>query len=203
MAFMLIYCVTNERNGKRYVGKTVSSLSIRWSQHKSSARYGRRCALHAAIRKYGAEVFRLEVLAECSTLADLDRMEMEFIARLETRTPKGYNLTSGGDYVFDRTGFKLSAEHRAKISAGTKGHKPCEITPEWRAKQRASHLGQRPTLESRLKRGASLKGHAVSEETRRKIGDAHRGMIHSPEARKRMSEGMRRSWAARSKACAS
>lgn len=92
----LIYCVTNQVNGKKYVGQTVrGSWYVRWKQHMWSAESGSPLPIHAAIRKYGKANFKVMVLWECSDLDELNQME-EFYARdLGTYTPSGYNIKAG------------------------------------------------------------------------------------------------------------
>lgn len=66
MAF--IYVITNQINGKQYVGKTnLSSIEERFKEHKSDFKK-RRCEkrpLYKAMNKYGVENFIIEQLEEC------------------------------------------------------------------------------------------------------------------------------------------
>ena len=59
-----IYKVTCLENDKIYVGQTTKSLQKRWYVHLAHARNGRKCALHNAIRKYGVERFRIELIED-------------------------------------------------------------------------------------------------------------------------------------------
>lgn len=94
---MIIYCVENTVNGKRYIGKTTYSLQKRWSHHRNDAKRGHHL-LSYAIRKYGEEAFTIREVARASTTAELDELEKTAIKELETHvsTGKGYNVTWGG-----------------------------------------------------------------------------------------------------------
>ena len=104
-------------NGKSYHGITILSVNRRMTGHRTAARNGSTYPLHAAIRKYGFDAFKLEVLSESKDLAELHRLEVEAIARDNTVAPNGYNLTAGGEGT---TGHTVSEEHRTAIGLGTK-----------------------------------------------------------------------------------
>jgi group I intron endonuclease len=92
-----LYLITNQVNGKRYVGQTARGRVFRWRQHVREANLNReRTPLHLAIRKYGPESFSLQWLKDCQTQAEVDAAEIATIALLGTLAPRGYNLTAGG-----------------------------------------------------------------------------------------------------------
>jgi group I intron endonuclease len=92
-----IYCHTNKVNGKRYVGQTVSSMEFRWKDHLRSANRNEGVRLFGrALRKYGADAFEHEVLETVETQVEADVAEAKWIAQLQSRAPKGYNLAGGG-----------------------------------------------------------------------------------------------------------
>jgi group I intron endonuclease len=157
----LIYCATNTVNGKKYVGQTVKSAARRWQFHLKSAKDGSACALHCAIRKYGAEVFELETIGLADTLDELNKKETYYIGRLKTLAPDGYNLTTGGE------GRAFSTETLAKMSKVQMG----KAIPE----------------EVRLKLSASCKGKKILEITRRKLSEAAKGRALSDETKARIS----------------
>lgn len=96
---MLVYMITNNVNGHRYIGITVCSLKKRWREHLCAARTGSEKRLYVAMRKYGMENFSIEKIYDATSFEDLQDAERRFIAQYETHASlnKGYNLTSGGE----------------------------------------------------------------------------------------------------------
>ena len=96
----IIYLVTNEKNGKKYIGQTKKDLSIRKAQHiKSSKIKNKRnkFALASAIEKYGEDAFSFVIIKEGKFNCEkLNELESFFIKEYSTIAPDGYNLTSGG-----------------------------------------------------------------------------------------------------------
>lgn len=102
-----IYVITNDVNGKQYVGKTTDSIETRFRKHLEE--YDRpRCEkrpLYAAMNKYGIEHFTIEQIEECD-LNILNEREQFWIKKLNT-FHLGYNATYGGDgtQVYDYEAF--------------------------------------------------------------------------------------------------
>lgn len=157
----LIYCLTFP-NGKKYIGQTIRTVERRIKEHKSLSN---KCPLvEKAYKKYGS--FDYETLIECEN-DQLDYWECYFISELDTLSPQGYNLTSGGEGAIpsEETRQKMRESHanrvvhdvwRKAISEGLKGHKHSDATKE---KIRQARL-ENPTV--------------PSEENRRKINESIR-----------------------------
>lgn len=108
-------------SGKIYIGQTTNE-ALRKSQHKSQAKNNPKDYFHRAIRKYGFENFQYEVIFRTASKDEsrlkflLNTMETYFIKKYDSNNPdKGYNLTTGGEGLFNP-----SDEVRARIG-WTKG----------------------------------------------------------------------------------
>lgn len=109
---MFVYLITNIVNGKRYVGQTTKTLSQRWGQHQ---RKGDCIVLYKAVIKYGASNFIIESICEPPTIELMNELERECILRYCTQVPNGYNVTGGGEGLFNP-----SKEVRQRLSEANK-----------------------------------------------------------------------------------
>lgn len=95
----IIYCYTNLINGKKYIGQTINP-SQRYSAHKSThlnekdPEYD--SLFHRALRKYGWDNFKYEVLNETDDIDLLNELEIFYIDFYDRQRPNGYNVLSGG-----------------------------------------------------------------------------------------------------------
>ena len=92
---MIVYLITNTLNGKQYIGMTKRTLDARWNSHCSDARRNSPYRFHAAIRKYGEENFKREVLYENLEIGECRILEESMIVEYDTMT-NGYNAKPGG-----------------------------------------------------------------------------------------------------------
>lgn len=84
---MIIYKTTNLLNGKIYVGKDCC--------HESGY-LGSGVILQRAVKKYGRENFKKEVLEVCDA-SNIDEREVYWIAKLNSRDQRiGYNIAVSG-----------------------------------------------------------------------------------------------------------
>ena len=90
-----IYQITNDVNGKIYIGKTEFSIEKRFKEHCSdSAR--ERCKnrpLYKAMNKYGVEHFHIELIEETDNPEEREQFWIEQKGSFKF----GYNATTGGD----------------------------------------------------------------------------------------------------------
>jgi group I intron endonuclease len=158
-AFGVIYLVTNNINGKVYIGQTVKSdPRSRWNLHKNRAKdEARHQHFGLAIRKHGSENFTFTVIHGCTDQKDLDYWETYYINQYKSldRTI-GYNIREGG----------ARGKH----------------TEETKEKMRLSHTPERKAHMSEI-----MTGRPLSEEHCRLISEGRAGMTFSDEHRKNIS----------------
>ena len=144
---MIIYKTTNLINNKIYVGQ----------DSKNNPTYlGSGSYIKRAIRKYGKENFKKEILCECFSIEELNKKEIHWIKELDCKVPNGYNISLGGGetIVSEETKIKLkkpkgpmseeakikmkkpkSATHKEKIKLSLN-------TPKIQEKRRNSMIGK-------------------------------------------------------------
>lgn len=108
-----VYCHTNKINGKKYIGITSNKPKYRWGKN-GSAYIRRNQYFGNAIKKYGWNKFKHEIIKENISEKQAKQMEMELISKYNTIDKKfGYNLTSGGDGT---VGYKFTEEQKRNHS---------------------------------------------------------------------------------------
>lgn len=90
---MYIYQITNLINGKIYIGKT-NNIQKRWSNHKCNN--DPNMVIARAIRKYGVDNFKFEVLYKDIPIEQIDELEIKIIKEKNSQVPNGYNVALGG-----------------------------------------------------------------------------------------------------------
>jgi hypothetical protein len=91
-----VYLITNEQNGKKYVGISATTAENRWKGHVSGASNDAApLSISKAILEYGENAFSLRVI-ESASLDKLPSLEKKYIKEMNTLAPTGYNLSLGG-----------------------------------------------------------------------------------------------------------
>lgn len=96
-----IYKITNDVNGKVYIGKTLNTVESRWKEHchDKDRRNMENRPLYRAMNKYGLEHFSIETIEEC--YENLEEREIYWIKYYNSYVgwpdSNGYNATFGGD----------------------------------------------------------------------------------------------------------
>lgn len=111
-----LYLLTSP-SGKSYIGITSKTVEARWKAHNMRVQEGRDQALQKAIRKYGAESFKVQTLVIADKWDYLCDLERKAIAAFNTKAPNGYNLTDGGEGIVGRVHTEQAS---ANMSAGQK-----------------------------------------------------------------------------------
>ncbi len=189
-----IYKIVNTRNGKIYIGSSVK-LKYRFYSHNRELKLNshRNKILQRIYNKYG-NVFKFEMIEYCKREKLIER-EQYWMNKLNPE----YNLLP---VAGNNTGFKHSAETKAKMSIAQKGK---VRTEEARKNMSDAHKGKFQSEESKIKRSIALKGrihtaealakqkatkasrtYIVSDETKVKRKLARKGKLHSPETKEKM-----------------
>lgn len=91
--FGIVYCATNIKNGRKYIGVTTRQLKMRKSSHLSD----KNSPLIEDIHKYGKDCFIWDTLKECSSYEELKIEEVNFINQHDATNPvNGYNRRKNG-----------------------------------------------------------------------------------------------------------
>lgn len=192
---MIIYKTTNLVNSKIYVGQDSNNNSNYLGSGKLLCR---------AIKKYGIENFKKEIIEVCLSKTELNEKEIYWIEKLDARNPEcGYNIMLGGNgiskgYKFSdewrnnirkgHTGLKYSDVHRQNISLGQTGRIQSDETKEKiRAAAKNRKMSDDIKEKIRLSCIGKNKGHFHSIETKEKISQLKKGKKLSDETKIKLS----------------
>jgi len=98
-----IYIIQNTQNNKVYIGQTKLSLKQRFNTHKNKAKYKGGCRhLYNAIKKYGINIFYINIIAETSSPKLANYLEDNYIEEYDS-VNFGYNIkkTNSGPNMFN------------------------------------------------------------------------------------------------------
>lgn len=113
---MYLYQITNLINNKIYIGQT-NNIAKRWSNHKCCN--SPNMVIAKAIKKYGIENFKFDVLYRNIPIEQIDELEQKTILEKNCRVPNGYNVAIGGSNHTDihKYGANNSNAHLTKEEA--------------------------------------------------------------------------------------
>lgn len=150
-------------SGKQYIGQAVKFLVngkkwgylARWKAHLNEIKHKKDYCrlLNNAIRKYGADSFKLELICEC-TLDEINDKEEYYIEKYNTLSPNGYNLTTGG-----KSKCRQSKETNIKKSASLMGKNKGRIMEK--RKRKNSNDNDLPKYLRTCKNGYRISNHPI------------------------------------------
>lgn len=194
----IIYKCTNLINGKIYIGQTIKGLEHRKGLHEITADKNRGFYFHNAIRKYGKENFKWEIIDSGLSKIDLDNKEIFYINIFNVLNHDfGYNIKSGGSCGNPYAGktkeemnviskrksqaFKgriFTQEHKLKISQ-TRINFSKDKWAEIRLKEKLTKLKrteeQKEITKLKYKNTRENKSEEERRETRRKLSESKKG----------------------------
>lgn len=192
-----IYQITNLVNGKVYIGSSVDLRRREW-QHFCSPKDSN-LHLQRAMKKYGKQNFRFEVLKDIADVEQLESLEQFYIDQAKSKGKILYNTRPEATNNVGIQYGPMSESHKNSLSVAAKARwsQPGEVEKQsTRAKVRWSDSARR--LDQSKKMDGRTKG-----EPRPYVSVALKGKTHSvncecggcgDEARKKNSESNKRRW---------
>ena len=172
---MVIYKTTNLINNKIYIGK----------DKKNNAKYlGSGILLNNAIKKYGRENFKKEIIQECFSLNELNECETFWILKLKSfKREIGYNIALGGEGGDTMSKNPNIAEIGKRHSENMKNWHIVNIHP-----LKGKHLSKetRDKISKNNGRGMLNKHH--TDETKKILKIKHTGKHLSEETKQKISD---------------
>lgn len=188
----VIYKVTNNLNGKVYIGqKRLSRENFIKSRYFGSGKY-----IKLSIKKYGLDNFSREVLDECDSQDKLDEKEKYWIGFYGSLSPNGYNIVNGawgGSNGGQNKGIHWSSEVTKKtsetlkkkyasgeITAYMKGRTVSEDTKDKIRSKRKNQIFSRESIDRAVesrKETAKINGYWHTEETKKIISEKKRAYM--------------------------
>lgn len=172
----VIYGLHDPESGElRYIGQTIKSIPDRLAAHLSPSSLRRHSYLYrwlGGLVKRGLKPTWTQIDA-AETQADLDRLEIEHIARARLYGVRLVNLSDGGG---GRSGYVPSEEEREKIASKQRGVPRQPKTPEQKEHMAQLMAGRcTNTPEHMAKLAEAKRGVSRPQEVRNKISEAKKG----------------------------
>lgn len=166
-------------NNKVYIGITKQRVDKRW---QNGAGYMHNKRMQNAIKKYGWDNIRHEILSQNLTKEEAEYLEIKLISEYQSNSSEfGYNIASGGFAP------ELSDETKRKISESKIGDK----NPMY-----GKHLIKSESTRKKL--SEANKGRKISDAQKERIRESNRCRVVSEETRAKISNGNHKAFARKS-----
>ena len=204
-----IYKTTNLINGRIYIGQKKGEFNPIY--------FGSGKIIKLAIKKYGENNFRIDILVYAMNREHLNNIEIEYISKYRSLFPELYNIAKGGEGGFCHTEntkqimrkpkSKEAIENNVKArkeAAERRGYYFSQRTIEKMKKPKSkqhieniikSHLGYKHTEEQKKKISEGNTGKVIPQEVRDRIRKTLMGKKHSPERVEKNRQGQMKRWA--------
>ena len=150
--YHFIYKTTNNLNGRYYYG-------MHSTDDLTDGYFGSGTYLRRAIKKYGKENFKVEILEFCKNRKNLKLLESKIVTLQEIANVECMNLRVGGSGPLKNYGYTMSSEIRIKISKNNARY--------WTGKHRSD------TTKQKISDGNI--GKKLNDETKKKISKSLKG----------------------------
>jgi group I intron endonuclease len=178
-----IYCITNTKNGKKYVGSSIN-IEYRFKQHKKDLRghYHGNDHLQKAIGKYGIDEFEFSIIEECEKDKLLEN-EDKYINKFNSMNSIfGYNKKSA-----DRTILSEETIQKIKDSHNTPEYK------KWLTKNANENVWGNKEVKDRLIKNQWVSMH-TDEHRELKSKQRQDAWDSNPEIKKDFSKKFKEKW---------
>ena len=164
----LVYQITNLLNGKQYIG-------AHKTENKDDGYMGSGKVLKRAVKKYGLDNFRKDILFEATSAEEMFTKEKELVML----GPQSYNIKNGGyggwDHLLERTDLKKKGYQKSKnaMTDPEKNSRAGKINVE----NKTGLFDPRYAELKSVWAGNTFRGKHHKPESKAKIGAANRGKI--------------------------
>lgn len=168
-----VYITTNLINGKKYLGK---------HNGKNTRYLGSGKLLTDAIKKYGKENFKLEVVKECDSEHEAYLLEKELSILWDVvNNENWYNLKVGGEgfssgELHPQFNLPKTEKHRKKLSESNLGKRRTE---QQKKNQSCKMIGENNPCFGLTGENHPAYGHKKTSEVKSKISEAQKGRIRT------------------------
>ena len=166
----IIYCWSNIKTNKKYIGKTIEGLEKRTKRHLTET-INKNFKFSKALKKYERNDWVIDIIEECEENL-LSGRECYWIDYYNTYKC-GYNSTMGGE---GSSGRILSEKSKLKMSNSHKGKCLSE-----------SH---KKNISNSLKGNSFRKGIVHTEDTKKKISNSTKGKKLTEATKQKISESL-------------
>lgn len=183
-----IYLLKNIINNKVYIGQTWLPLNARMG--KNGINYKNSTKLYNAIKKYGIINFKYQILEECTSQEEADKLEYNYIKLYNSCNTKiGYNLKLGGSFGkhSEISKNKISKSIKNKIWSKQALKAKSDAGKLWKGKLRGIHTKEHNSkisqsmIEWHNKHNHPMQDRYHSQESKQKISLSLKGRKHSLE----------------------
>lgn len=175
---MIIYKIENNINGKIYIGLTTKGLGKRIAQHVIE----NKSYIQKALNKYGLQSFTISVIDEADSKEVLCEKEQYWIKFYDCKSPKGYNLTDGGDGLINPSK-SVRKRISKKVSTILKGNQYRKGILHSEESKKAISEGMKTSkkFQKAVKKFKFRKKHTMSEEGKKALSLARKGVPRGKE----------------------